>query len=242
MLEALDDTGCRLEWILETHAHADHITAAQYIKARTGSSVGAGRGIVEVQATFRQVYNMSDFVADGGDFDALFDDGDVFRIGDVEVSVMSVPGHTSDSVAYLMDGMVFVGDTLFRPDFGSARCDFPGGDADLLYDSAQRLHALPDDTRLYLCHDYPREGNEPTVWITVGQSRQENIHLGSGSDRESFALARRTRDAELRMPALILPAVQINIRAGLLPDAEDNGVAYLRIPLNRSLSSAVEED
>lgn len=234
LLTVVEAEGLRLEWILETHAHADHLSAAGWIRERTGAPVGIGAGIRQVQATFRDIYNLgSDFPVDGRPFDRLFRDGDAFPLGDVTVRVMGTPGHTSDSVTYLAGDAAFIGDTLFAPDYGSARCDFPGGDAGLLFDSVHRLYELPGQTRLFLCHDYPPPTREPRCEWSVDEQREGNVHLRVDTGREDFARMRRERDATLSMPALIIPSVQVNIRAGRLPEPEDNGVRYLRVPLDK---------
>jgi glyoxylase-like metal-dependent hydrolase (beta-lactamase superfamily II) len=222
-----------LEWILETHAHADHVTGAQYIKSRIGGTVAIGEGIRKVQAHFGPIFNFSDgFAADGSQFDHLFADGDTFKIGGLECEVIATPGHTNDSISYRIGDAVFVGDSMFMPDFGTARCDFPGGDAGLLYDSIQRILALPDDTRLFMCHDYMPDGRELRWECTVAEQRENNIHVKDGVDKSKFTSMRNERDATLKLPALIVPSIQVNIRAGHLPDAEDNGIAYLKTPID----------
>ena len=222
-----------LEWILETHAHADHLSGAQYIKSALGGSVAIGEGIRKVQAHFGSVFNLDDsFEADGSDFDQLFADGETLRIGELECEVIATPGHTNDSVSYRIGSAVFVGDSMFMPDFGTARCDFPGGDAELLYDSIQRLLSLPDDTRLYMCHDYMPGGRELRWVCTVEEQRAGNIHIGTAVSKPEFAAMRTERDASLDLPALIVPSIQVNIRAGHLPDAENNKIAYIKTPIN----------
>lgn len=222
-----------LEWILETHAHADHVTGAQYIKSKIGGSVAIGEGIRKVQARFGRIFNLNrDFAPDGRQFDRLFEDTDRFAIGKLECEVIATPGHTSDSVSYRIGSAVFVGDSMFMPDFGTARCDFPGGDAGVLYDSIQRILSLPDDTRLFMCHDYKPGGRELRWECTVEEQRRRNIHVGAGVSKAEFAAMRRERDATLDLPALIVPSIQVNIRAGHLPDAEDNGIAYLKTPID----------
>jgi len=217
-----------LQWILETHAHADHLSAAPYLKQRAGGRVAIGAHIREVQATFGRLYNQP---ANGGGFDRLLGDGESLRIGSLDVTALLVPGHTPADLAYRIEDAVFVGDTLFMPDLGSARTDFPGGDAAQLYRSMHRLLALPPETRLFVCHDYPN-GREARWQTTVAEQRAANIHVRNGVDEASFVAMRRARDATLGVPALMLPALQVNIHGGQLPAAEDNGVAYLRIPLN----------
>ena len=222
-----------LEWILETHAHADPVTGAQYIKSKIGGTVAIGEGIRKVQAHFGPIFNLGDrFQPDGNQFDHLFADGDTFTIGGLECEVIATPGHTNDSVSYRVGSAVFVGDSMFMPDFGTARCDFPGGDAGLLYDSIQRLLALPGDTRLYMCHDYKPGGRELRWQCTVDEQREKNIHVNADVDKAGFVQMRRERDATLSLPGLIVPSIQVNIRAGHLPDAENNGIAYLKTPID----------
>lgn len=234
VVEHLRLHGCMLEWILETHAHADHLSAAQFFKQELGGRVAIGEGIRQVQQAFKPVFNLGDdFRTDGSQFDRLFRDGEIFHIGGIEVRVMATPGHTSDSVTYVLDGAAFVGDTLFMPDSGTARCDFPGGDAGKLYDSIQRILSLPDRTRLFMCHDYGPGGREIRHETSVAEEKRANIHVKAGTTREQYIALRDARDATLSMPALILPAIQVNIRAGHLPAPDGNGVSYLRIPLNR---------
>ena len=234
MVDHLHAAGCTLDWILETHAHADHLSAAQFIKQELGGAIAIGEGICKVQATFAAIYGLGeDFSVDGRQFDRLLKDGERFRIGDLAVEVMAVPGHTSDSVAYRIGDAVFTGDTLFMPDSGTARCDFPGGDAGALYDSIQRILALPEATHLYMCHDYGTGGREHRNETTVGEERSSNIHMKDGASRDEYVKLRRERDATLPMPALLLPAIQVNIRAGKMPEPSADGAVYLRIPLNR---------
>ncbi len=222
-----------LEWILETHAHADHLTGAQYIKSRIGGTVAIGEGIRKVQAHFGPVFNLgADFAPDGHQFDRLFSHGDTFTIGGLECEVIATPGHTNDSVSYRIGSAVFVGDSMFMPDFGTARCDFPGGDAELLYDSIQQLLNLPGDTRLFMCHDYMPGGRELRWMCTVDEQRSENIHVNETVDKAGFVKMRQERDASLDLPGLIVPSIQVNIRAGHLPDAESNGIAYLKTPID----------
>ncbi len=235
MLEQAASRGCRVDWVLETHAHADHLTAADYVRRRTGARIAIGRGILAVQETFRRVFGLHHFPADGSQFDRLVEEGDVLALGSLEIAVMETPGHTSDSVTYLVGDAAFVGDTLFAPHYGTARCDFPGGDAGALFDSIARLHALPDGTRLFLCHDYPDEGHEPVAQVPIEQSRTTNVHIGPDTTREAYIEMRNRRDSTLHLPKLILPSVQINIRAGMSPAPEGNGVPYLRTPFNRTI-------
>jgi glyoxylase-like metal-dependent hydrolase (beta-lactamase superfamily II) len=239
VLAAAERAACRVEWVLETHAHADHLSAADYLRRKTGAKIACGRGICDVQKTFAKVYDLRDMATDGSQFDRLLDDGDVLMLGQTEIRVIDTPGHTGDSVSYLVDGSVFVGDTLFAPGYGTARCDFPGGDAGRLFDSIARLHGLPDETRIYLCHDYPEEGAEPVSSVTVGESRRRNVHVRDGTRKEDFVAMREGRDAELGMPRLILPSLQVNILAGAAPPPGDNDVSYLRIPFNRPLGELV---
>jgi len=228
LLAHLSAHGLSLRWILETHAHADHLSAAPYLKQRAGGQVAIGAHIREVQATFGRLYNQP--VHEGG-FDRLLGDGESLQIGSLDVTALLVPGHTPADLAYRIEDAVFVGDTLFMPDLGSARADFPGGDAAQLYRSMHRLLALPPETRLFVCHDYP-SGREARWQTTVAEQRAANIHVRDGVDEASFVAMRRARDRTLGMPALMLPALQVNIHGGQLPAAEDNGVVYLRIPLN----------
>lgn len=225
--------GLQVDWILETHAHADHLSAARHVQAKVGGRIGIGANIRTVQATFGKLFNLErGFLPDGSQFDHLFEDGETFRIGNAEVTALWVPGHTPADMAYCVDGAVFVGDTLFMPDVGSARADFPGGDARQLYASMRRLLALPPETTLYVCHDYPPATRAPAWKTTVAEQRAANIHVRDGIDEDAFVAMRTARDATLEVPSLILPSIQVNIRAGHFPPADDNGVAYLRIPLN----------
>ncbi len=222
-----------VDWILETHAHADHLSAAHYLQERAGGRIAIGENIRVVQATFKKIYNLDrSFLPDGGQFDYLFRDGERFMIGEIEATAMLVPGHTPADMAYLVDGAVFVGDTLFMPDVGTARADFPGGDAHQLYRSVRRLLDLPPETVIYVCHDYPPASRNAAWQTTVAEQRAHNIHVRNGISEDEFVAMRIKRDATLEMPTLILPSIQVNIRGGALPPAEDNGVAYLRIPLN----------
>ena len=234
LLDWIDERDCKIQWILETHAHADHLTAAQWIKASHGGTVAIGRGICSVQEHFAGVFNLGpSFVTDGRQFDHLFDDGETFQVGTIDCRVMGTPGHTRDSISYVVGDAVFVGDSLFMEDFGTARCDFPGGDAVQLYASIQALFELPDATRLYMCHDY-RPGGRELRWVsTVGAQKQSNIHVKSGISEADFVQMRTGRDQQLDLPRLIVPAIQVNIRAGHLPEREDNGVAYLKTPVDK---------
>ena len=231
------ELGATVDWILETHAHADHLSAAAYLKKMLGGQTGIGEQIAQVQAIFGQIFNAGPaFATDGRQFDRLFADGDNFSTGRLNFQVMHTPGHTPACVSYLVsDGeeqAVFVGDTLFMPDTGTARCDFPGGDARTLYRSIRRLLELPEQTRLYLCHDYPPNAREVTYVTTVGDQRRGNIHVRDGLGEDDFVALRTRRDATLEMPVLLLPAIQVNMRCGAFPEPEDNGVRYLKIPLN----------
>lgn len=224
-----------VRWILETHAHADHLSASHWLKPRLPSATLAiGAGIRTVQDTFRPIFNLGDeFPVDGSQFDHLFGADERFQLGALEGRVIPVPGHTSDSSAYLIGDALFTGDSLFMPDGGTARCDFPGGDAATLYRSIQRLFELPDATRVFVCHDYGPGGRKVACQTTIGEQKRANIHVHAGIGEERFVEMRQARDATLAMPTLILPAVQVNIRAGELPPAEDNGVRYLKIPLDQ---------
>jgi glyoxylase-like metal-dependent hydrolase (beta-lactamase superfamily II) len=223
----------RVDWILETHAHADHITAAPYLKQKLGGKVAIGHQITAVQKVFKGVFNLeSEFKQDGSQFDTLLKDDEEFRIGDLTAKVLAVPGHTPACVAYQVGDAVFVGDTLFMPDVGTARCDFPGGDAKALYASTRKLLSLPAQTRLFMCHDYPPNNRPVAYESTVAEQRAKNIHVHDGISEAQFVQMRTQRDATLDMPVLILPAVQINIRAGAMPPKEGNGIAYLKIPIN----------
>ena len=225
--------GLTVQWILETHAHADHLSGARYLQAQVGGQIAIGEHIREVQATFKKIYNLErTFLPDGSQFDHLFQDGEVFKIGDVEATALLVPGHTPADMAYLVDGAVFVGDTLFMPDVGTARADFPGGDAHVLYRSIRRLLALPSETRVFVCHDYPLKGREARWQTTIAEQKASNIHVRDGIGEAEFVAMRKARDATLEVPTLILPSIQVNVRAGQLPPADENGIAYLRIPLN----------
>jgi len=232
MLEAAEEAGYTIVWTLETHAHADHLSGSPYIKAKTGAKIGIGEHIKDVQRIFRPVFNATDLKPDGGDFDHLFADGERFNIGELEVEVIFTPGHTPADISYKIGDAVFVGDTLFMPDFGTARADFPGGDAHKLYRSIQRLLALPPETRLFMCHDYKAPGRDTYAWeTTVREQRENNVHLKGGVSEDEFVAMRTSRDATLAAPRLLLPSIQVNIRAGRFPPAEDNGVRYLTIPV-----------
>lgn len=239
VLEAAQSLGLEIVWALETHAHADHLSGAPYIKAKTGAKVGIGEHIREVQKIFRPIFNATDLNPDGGDFDRLFSDGERFRIGELEVEVIHVPGHTPADVAYRIGDAVFVGDTLFMPDYGTARADFPGGDARQLYRSMRRLLDLPPQTRLFMCHDYKAPGRDDYAWETTVQAqREQNVHVKDGVTEDAYVEMREARDATLSAPALLMPSIQVNIRAGRFPPAEANGVHYMMVPVKLKDASA----
>lgn len=222
-----------VDWILETHAHADHLSAAPYLRKHLGGKIAIGGKITRVQNVFKGIFHLEpEFATNGSQFDHLFEDGDTFAIGTLQAQALSVPGHTPACMAYQVGDAVFVGDTLFMPDVGTARCDFPGGNAHTLYQSVRKLLSLPAETRLFMCHDYPPEGREAQWECTVADQRARNIHVHDGVSEAEFVAMRTKRDAGLSMPVLILPSVQVNIRAGELPPPEANGVSYLKIPLN----------
>jgi glyoxylase-like metal-dependent hydrolase (beta-lactamase superfamily II) len=232
VLRAAEAEGVAVQWVIETHVHADHLTASPYIKARTGARIGIGEHIRDVQAIFRPVFDASDVAPDGGDFDHLFADGESFAIGGLTVRVLHVPGHTPACVAYLIGDAAFVGDTLFMPDYGTARCDFPGGDARVLWRSIRRLLALPPETRIFTAHDYKAPGRDHFAWeSTVAEQRARNPHVKDGTSEEEFVTMREGRDAKLAPPLLLLPSIQVNMRAGRFPPAEANGVRYMKIPV-----------
>lgn len=221
-------------WILETHAHADHLSAAGYLADQLQAPVAIGRGIVQVQQHFKTLFGLGDeFIADGSQFDRLFEDADSFNVGGLTARVIATPGHTDDSLTYVIGDAAFVGDTVFAADTGTARCDFPGGDAHRLYASIQRILALPADTRIYLCHDYPGSRREAQAQSSIDEQKQHNLHLKDGADEAAFVQMREQRDATLPVPKLILPALQVNIRGGRLPEPDGNGVRYLRLPLDQ---------
>ena len=242
ILDIANERRYRIEWVLETHAHADHLSAANHIREKTGAKVAIGRGICAVQKTFIRVFNLKDAAADGSQFDRLLSDGDRLKLGSLDIRIMATPGHTSDSITYIVADAAFIGDTLFSPAYGSARCDFPGGNAAELYDSIQRIYNLPDDTNLYLCHDYPKSGAKPLCKVSLVDSRENNIHVNGATDRDAYIAMRKERDAQLALPRLILPALQVNIRAGVAPGSEDNGVSYLRLPFNRKIAEILVGD
>ena len=234
LLGFINGNGFELAWILETHAHADHLSAASYLKSKTNGRTGTGKHITRVQATFKEIFNLGDeFIANGEQFDCLFDEGDLLALGTLEIRVMHTPGHTPSCISFVIGDAVFIGDTLFMPDYGTARADFPGGDAAIMYRSIQRLFELPDETRMFMCHDYKAPGRNEYVWETsVEQQRRKNVHIHEGITEQEFVKFRQQKDAGLSMPKLILPAIQVNIRAGEMPLAENNGVAYLKIPVD----------
>jgi glyoxylase-like metal-dependent hydrolase (beta-lactamase superfamily II) len=232
ILAAAAADGLTIDWVLETHAHADHLSGAPYIKLKTGAKVGIGEHIREVQKIFRPVFNANDLSGDGSEFDQLFKDGERFLIGTLEGEVIYTPGHTPADISFRIEDAVFVGDTLFMPDFGTARADFPGGDAHALYRSMKRLLALPPETRLFMCHDYKAPGRDHYAWeTTVAEQRAGNVHVKDGVTEEQFVAMRQSRDATLAAPHLLMPSIQVNMRAGKFPPAEANGVRYLKIPV-----------
>ncbi len=229
----IEQNGLKLEWLIETHVHADHLSAAPYIQSKLGGKLGIGDKITVVQDTFGKVFNEgTEFQRDGSQFDRLFSDGDTYKIGGMTAFAMYTPGHTPACMVHVIGNAAFVGDTLFMPDGGSARADFPGGDAGTLYDSIQKLLALPDDMRLFMCHDYGPNGRDIKWETTVGEEKKHNIHVGGGKTREEFIKFRTERDAELDMPKLIIPSLQVNMRAGKLPPADESGKRFLKVPVN----------
>jgi glyoxylase-like metal-dependent hydrolase (beta-lactamase superfamily II) len=232
ILKFAADHGFTIAWVLETHAHADHLSGAPYIKAKTGARVAIGEHIKDVQRIFRPVFNADDVSGDGSEFDKLLADGESLNIGNLVVEAIYTPGHTPACMSYKIADAVFVGDTLFMPDYGTARADFPGGDARTLYRSIQKLLALPPETRLFMCHDYKAPGRDNYAWeTTVGEERARNVHVGKGVSEDDFVAMREKRDATLAAPVLLLPSIQVNIRAGKFPPAESNGVRYLKVPI-----------
>jgi glyoxylase-like metal-dependent hydrolase (beta-lactamase superfamily II) len=224
----------QIDWILESHVHADHLSAAPYLQEALGGKIGIGSEIAVVQDTFGKVFNEgTEFQRDGSQFDKLFKEGDNFEIGEMRCDVLHTPGHTPACLTYVIGDAAFVGDTLFMPDFGTARADFPGGSAEILYDSIQKILTLPDDTRIFVGHDYKAPGREDYAWeTTVAEQKAKNVHVGGGKTRAQFVAARTKRDAELDMPKLIVPSLQVNMRAGNMPEPEDNGLSYLKVPVN----------
>lgn len=227
------DNDLAIDWILETHVHADHMSGAPYLKEKLGGETAIGSDVTAVQETFKGVFNLPDLADDGSQFDRLFSDGDTFDVGEISGHVIATPGHTPACVTYVIGDSAYVGDTLFMPDFGTSRTDFPGGSASQLYESIQKILALPDDTRLFMCHDYKAPGRDEYAWeTTVAAQRDGNVHINKDVSKEDFVATREGRDSQLGMPKLLLPAIQVNIRAGAFPDPEDNGVRFLKIPLN----------
>lgn len=232
VLAAVQQEGVDVEWVLETHVHADHLSGAPLIKARTGAKIGIGEHIKDVQNIFRPLFNATDVKPNGGDFDGLFADGDVLSVGDLKIEVLYTPGHTPADVSYKIGDAVFVGDTMFMPDYGTARADFPGGDARQLYRSMRRLLDLPSDTRLFMCHDYKAPGRDTYAWeTTVEEQRASNKHVRDGVTEDEFVAMRTERDAGLSAPSLLLPSIQVNMRAGRFPPATANGVHYMLVPV-----------
>jgi glyoxylase-like metal-dependent hydrolase (beta-lactamase superfamily II) len=229
------DKGYRVDWLLETHVHADHLSAAPYLQERLGGKIGIGRNITIVQDTFGKVFNEgTEFQRDGSQFDQLFGEGDSVHIGQLRVDVLHTPGHTPACLTYVIGDAAFVGDTLFMPDFGTARCDFPGGSAETLWESVQKILHLPDETRIFVGHDYKAEGRDHYAWeTTVGAQKAANVHIGGGKSREEFVKMRTTRDAKLAMPRLIVPSLQVNMRAGQMPPPDDSGTVFLKVPVNK---------
>ena len=234
IVKYIHNNNLKTQWILETHAHADHLSGASVLKSKLGGEIAMGCNLPLVQKAFGKIYNEnSEFNRNGSQFDRLFNDGDKFQVGTLNVTVMSVPGHTPACVAYYISDALFIGDTLFMPDYGSARCDFPGGDAGTLYESVQRIYQLPGKTRLFLCHDYKTKNRNYYKWETsVNEQKEKNIHLNSSVDKQTFIEMRTKRDKTLKTPKLLLPSIQVNMRAGRLPKAENNGKHYLKIPIN----------
>jgi glyoxylase-like metal-dependent hydrolase (beta-lactamase superfamily II) len=231
ILKAVEEGALTIDWVLETHAHADHLSGAPYVKLKTGAKVGIGEHIREVQKIFRPVFNANDVSGDGSEFDHLFAEGDHFQIGEIDAEVIHTPGHTPACVSYHVGDAVFAGDTLFMPDYGTARADFPGGDARTLYRSIKKLLSLPPETRLFVCHDYLPESRSEYAWeTTIGEEAEKNVHVSTMSEDE-FVAMREARDAKLPAPLLLLPSIQTNIRAGRLPPADANGVSYFKIPV-----------
>ena len=227
--------GLRIDWILETHVHADHLSAAPYLQERVGGKIGIGTEITTVQNTFGKVFNEgTEFQRDGSQFDALFKEGDIFQIGQLRGEVLHTPGHTPACLTYVIGDAAFVGDTLFMPDYGTARCDFPGGSAAVLYDSVQKILSLPDTTRIFVGHDYLPKGRDSFAWeTTVAEQKASNVHVGGGTTREDFVAMREARDATLAMPKLIIPSLQVNMRAGNMPEPDTDGDVYLKVPVNK---------
>lgn len=239
ILDEAKQLGYQLDWVIETHVHADHLSAARFVCQASGAKLAASHAVRAVQKNFVAVFNLDDVPADGSQFDRLLFEGDELKLGDLRIRVLETPGHTPDGISLLVEDAAFVGDTLFAPPRGSARCDFPGGDAGILFDSVQKLYALPEKTQLFLCHDYPTEGQAAIASITVAESLSKNIHIKSGTSREDFIALRERRDAKLSLPRLILPSVQFNLRGGQEIAPESNGVTYLKIPLNKAFKNSL---
>ena len=240
MLRVANEQGYTIVWTLETHAHADHLSGSPYIKAKTGAKIGIGEHIKDVQRIFRPVFDAADLKTDGSDFDHLFKDGERFKVGELDAEVIYTPGHTPADITYKIGDAAFVGDTLFMPDYGTARADFPGGDAHRLYNSIRKLLALPPETRLFMCHDYKAAGRDSYAWeTTVQEEREKNVHVKDGVSEDAFVAMRNARDATLSAPRLLLPSIQVNIRAGKFPPAHANGVRYLTIPVKFKSAEAV---
>lgn len=235
VIEYTRENDLRIDWILETHVHADHLSAAPYLQEHLGGKIGIGAEITTVQDTFGKVFNEgTEFQRDGSQFDQLFKEGDAFQIGQMRGDVLHTPGHTPACLTYVIGDAAFVGDTLFMPDFGTARCDFPGGSAEMLYDSVQKILALPDETRIFVGHDYLPKGRDQFAWeTTVAEQKAANIHIGGGKSREDFVEMREARDATLGMPKLIIPSLQVNMRAGHMPEPDTDGDVYLKVPVNK---------
>lgn len=229
----VEDRALTIDWILESHVHADHLSGAPYLKQKLGGTTAIGADVSSVQETFKGVFNLKDLDTDGSQFDHLFTDSESFKIGSLDAQALATPGHTPACITYVIGDTAYVGDTLFMPDFGSARTDFPGGSATQLYDSIRKILELPEETRLFMCHDYKAPGRDEFAWeTTVAEQRASNIHINDDVSRDDFVAMREGRDVELGMPKLILPALQVNLRAGRLPDPEDNDIRYLKIPLD----------
>ncbi|HSG55992.1 MAG TPA: MBL fold metallo-hydrolase [Paracoccaceae bacterium] len=235
MIAFITDRGLSCEWVLETHVHADHLSAAPYVQERLGGKLGIGANITLVQDTFGKIFNAgTEFERDGSQFDRLFEEGDSIMIGQMRGDVLHTPGHTPACLTYVIGDAAFVGDTLFMPDFGTARCDFPGGSSEVLFNSIQKILALPDETRIFVCHDYKAPGRDEYAWeTTVAAQKAGNIHVGAGKDRDSFVKMRDARDAQLAMPRLIIPSLQVNMRAGQMPPADEQGDVFLKVPVNK---------
>ena len=234
LIKYIDGNKLKVAWILETHVHADHLSAASYLRSKLGGKTGVSESITKVQNTFKAVFNLGEeFTSDGAQFDQLMADGDLLELGSMNIRVMCTPGHTPSCLTFVAGDCAFIGDTMFMPDFGTARTDFPGGDATTLYQSIQNILALPAETRLFMCHDYKAPGRDEFAWeTTVTEQREDNIHIGGGTTEQEFVEFRSQRDKQLGMPKLILPSIQVNIRAGEMPPADDNGVVYLKLPVD----------